>query len=360
MTPTYPGILDAIEPADPNTYAQALARHDTLTKPPGSLGELEPLGAQLAAIYRTPTPTITVKAIAVFAADHHIAHEHVSAYPQAVTAQMVHNFLQGGAAINALAHVAHADLLIVDVGVDAELPDHPKLLKRKVRAGACNFLHQRALTHAEATAAINVGIEAAQRQIDAGANLLAAGDMGIANTSPTAAITAAITGIDVDAVTGRGTGITEPQRRHKADVIARALDRHQPDPNAPLDLLTAFGGLDIAAITGYYLAAAAHHVPAVLDGPITTVAALLATQLDPGTRHYLIASHLSEEPAHQAQLDRLGLEPLLDLHLRLGEASGAALALPLIEAAARILTDMNTLQGAGVESPLPRDGMPPR
>ena len=348
MTPTYPDILDAICPADPNTYAQALARHETLTKPPGSLGKLEPLGAQLAAIYRTTTPTITGKAIAVFAADHHIAHEHVSAYPQAVTAQMVHNFLQGGAAINALARTAHADLLVVDVGVNADLPDHPTLLKRKVRAGARNFLHDRALTHAEATVAINVGIETAHRQIDAGANLLAAGDMGIANTTPTAAITAAITGIDVDTLTGPGTGITEPQRQHKIHVIQAALDRHQPDPADPLDLLTALGGLAIAAITGYYLAAAAHRLPAVLDGPITTTAAFLATKLNPNTRHYLIASHTSQEPAHQAQLDHLSLDPLLDLHLRLGEATGAALALPLIEAAARILSDMNTFQDAGV------------
>jgi len=340
--------LDAIHPADPEVYARALERHDTLTKPPGSLGRLEPLGAQLAAIYRTPTPLITGKAIAVFAADHDIADEGVSAYPQAVTAQMVHNFLRGGAAINALAGVAGAELLVVDVGVEADIPDHPRLLDRKVRPGARNFLHERALTLDEAIAAVEAGIDAATRQLAGSANLLAAGDMGIANTTPTTAITAAITGKPVEELTGPGTGITERQRRHKADLIARALERHHPDPTDPLDVLTAVGGLDIAAITGYYLASAANQVPAILDGPITTAAGLLATQLAPNVRHYLIASHSSSEPAHRTQLEALGLEPLLDLELRLGEASGAALALPLVEAAARVLSDMRTFEEADV------------
>jgi len=282
MTILLESTLNAIRPAGPEIYAQALGRHDTLTKPAGSLCRLEPLGAQLAASYGTPTPTITGKAIAVFAANHDNDDEGVSAYPQAVTAQMVINFLAGGAAINALAKVAGARLLIVDTGVKADLPDHPTLLERKVRWGARNFLHARALTEAEAMAAIEACIDTAIRQLDAGANLLAAGDMGIATTTT----------------------------------------------------------------TGYYLAAAANRTPAILDGSITTAAALLATGFAPSTRHFLIASHASHEAAHRVQLEQLGLEPLPDLQLRLGEGSGAAVAMPLVEAAARVLAEMSTFEGA--------------
>ena len=341
-------LIGEIKPADQDVAARARTRHDALTKPPGSLGGLETLSVRLASIYGTPKPVVKGKAVAVFAADHGVTAAGVSAYPKEVTAGMVQNFLQGGAAVNALVKVAGASLLVVDVGVDADLPEHPGLLERKVARGAANLLHAPAMTADETGAACEVGAEVAQRLINEGANLLVGGEMGIGNTTPAAALTALFTDRPVREVTGRGTGVTDAGLEHKITVIERALERHQPERVAPLDALAKVGGLEIAALTGFYLAAARERAPVVLDGFIATSAALVAVALDEHVRDYLFASHVGAEPGHRAQLAHLGLEPLFDLGLRLGEGSGGVLALPLLESAARVLADMATFEEAGL------------
>jgi len=341
-------VLGRIGPIDEAFYVKALERHQQLTKPPGSLGRLEPLGARLAAVYGTPKPKVTGKGIAVFAADHGVTAAGVSAYPKAVTAGMVRNFLAGGAAINALAGVAGAELLVVDVGVDADLPPHPKLWARKVACGTKNMLDAPAMTLAEVEAACAVGVEAAEELVRRGAKLLAGGEMGIGNTTAAAALTAALTGEPARAVTGRGTGLDEAGWRRKVEVVERALARHQPDPGDPLGALAKVGGLEIAALTGFYLGAAASRVPALLDGFIATAAALVAVALEPAVKGYLFASHLSQEAGHGRQLEFLGLEPLFNLDLRLGEGTGAALAFGVLEGAAAVLGEMATFEEAGL------------
>ena len=342
-------IMRGIGPADRETAARAKKRHDTLTKPPGSLGGLEALGVRLASIYGAPKPVVRNKAVAVFAADHGVTAAGVSAYPKGVTRGMVLNFLHGGAAVNALARVADAGLLVVDVGVDADFPDHPRLLKRKVARGTANFLDAPAMTMDETLAACNVGVETSRRLISEGANLLVGGEMGIGNTTPAAALTAVLTGGSVRAVTGRGTGVTDAGLEHKITVIERVLERHQPERIEPLGTLAKVGGLEIAALVGFYLMAARERVPVVLDGFIATSAALVAVALNAHVRDYLFASHASVEPGHRVQLGHLGLEPLFDFGLRLGEGSGGVLALPLLESAARVLTDMATFEEAGLQ-----------
>ena len=348
MTDSLQDIIRDVKPADSDVAARAKARHDALTKPPGSLGGLEALGVRLASIYGTPKPVVKGKAVAVFAADHGVTAAGVSAYPKEVTRGMVLNFLRGGAAVNALAKVADANLLVVDVGVDADLPDHPQLLKHKVARGTANFLDAPAMTTDETLAACNVGVETARRLVSEGANLLVGGEMGIGNTTPAAALTAVLTGQPVRAVTGRGTGVTDAGLEHKITVLERALERHQPEREEPLGALAKVGGLEIAALVGFYLEAAHEQVPVVLDGFIATSAALVAVALSGHVRDYLFASHTSAEPGHRVQLAHLGLTPLFDFGLRLGEGSGGVLALPLLESAARVLTDMATFEEAGL------------
>lgn len=339
-------VLARIERADESVYKQALERHDTLTKPPGSLGRLEPLGARLAAVQGTVKPTLAKKAVVVFAADHGVTAAGVSAYPKGVTAGMVHNFLARGAAINALARTAGAELIVVDVGVDADtFAPHPHLRSRRVARGTRNLLDGPAMTRAEVEAACRVGLEAAQTLSTQGVTLLAGGEMGIGNTTPAAALTAFFTGRSVGDVTGRGTGVDDEGLARKISVVEQALSKHQGAAD-PLEALARLGGLEIAALTGFYLGAAATRTPVVLDGFITTAAALVAVALAPAARDYLFASHLSQEPGHRAQLTHLGLEPLFDLGLRLGEGTGAVLAFGILEAAAAALS-MATFAEAG-------------
>ena len=341
-------LVSGIKPLDTASLHAARLRHDQLTKPPGSLGHLETLGIQLAGIYGTPKPVITGKGVAVFAADHGVTDEGVSAYPKTVTEQMVLNFLRGGAAVNVLARVADAQILIVDVGVDADVPNHPNLRLHKVRRGTRNMLHEPAMTEAEVHTAMRVGSSIALQLIDSGLDLLAGGEMGIGNTTAAAAITAAMTGRPVRAVTGRGTGLQTDRLDHKIRVIEAALAKHRISPHEPWQVLAAVGGLEIAALAGFYLAAASRGVPVLLDGFITTAAALIATSLEPNAKEYLIASHVSQEPGHRLQLEHLGLRPIFDLDMRLGEASGAVLAMHVVESAARVLSDMATFHEAGV------------
>ncbi len=337
-----------IQPADREVASQARARHDELTKPPGSLGRLEPLGVRLASVYGTSQPLVTGKGVAVFAADHGVTAAGVSAFPKEVTAQMVANFLRGGAAVNALAKVAGASLLVVDVGVEADLEPHASLLSRKVAPGTKNMVDEPAMTPEEVARACGVGIEVARKLIREGATLLAGGEMGIGNTTAAAALTAVFTRGSVQEVTGRGTGVDDERLAHKVRVIERALGKHQPNSAQPLEVLAKVGGLEIAALTGFYLASAAQRVPVILDGFIATSAVLVAAALSPNVTDYLFASHLSQEPGHKRQLAHLGLEPLFAFDMRLGEGSGAVLAFSILESAAAVLCNMATFSEAGV------------
>lgn len=320
---------------------------DRLTKPPGSLGRLEALGSRLAGMAHTCPPPLPVPAtVAVFAADHGVLAEGVSPWPQEVTAQMVLNFCSGGAAVNILARQHGASVLVVDVGVAASLPPQPGLLRRSVASGTANLATGPAMSELEATLALDVGTEVATRAVAAGARCLVAGDMGIGNTTPSAALIAALSGSPAATVTGRGTGIDDATLDRKVEIVAQAAERVRRCP--PLEVLAEIGGLEIAAITGFIVGGAAARMPVVLDGVIAGAGAMVAEALVPGATAWCLAGHRSVEPGATVALTHLGLEPLLDLGLRLGEGTGAVLALSLIESAARILGEMATFDGAGV------------
>lgn len=329
--------------------AEALQRHDGLTKPRGALGVLEDVAVRLAGVSGTNPPEVPEPAaVAVFAGDHGVHARGVTPWPQDVTAQMVANFLAGGAAVNAFAAQVGAEVVVVDVGVAAELDPVPGLLPRKVRRGTADFTSSPAMTREQARATVQVGIEVARDLAAAGNRCLLTGDMGIANTTSSAALVAAFTGRSPNDVTGRGTGIDDATWRHKVEIVAAALELHQPDPDDALGVLAAVGGLEHAAIAGFILGAAALRLPVILDGVIAGAAALAAAALAPDSIRACVAGHRSAEPGHTIALDRLGLQPLVDLNLRLGEGTGALLALPLVQCAARALRDMATFDSAGV------------
>lgn len=342
-------LAKVISSLDRTAIEQATARQLQLTKPTGSLGRLEAIAIQMAGITGEVLPIVPLKAVVVMAADHGVTAEGVSAYPAAVTPQMVYNFLHGRAAINALSRQAGAEVLVVDIGVATELT-HPHLLSRKVRMGTANMAHGPAMTRGEALEATAVGIEAFESLAKRGIDLLAIGEMGIGNTTAASAITAGLTGVSVELVTGRGTGIDDEQLAHKVHVIKRALICNEPDANDPIDVLTKVGGLEIAGLVGVIIAAAARRVPVVLDGFISGAAALVAFGLNPAVRDYLFAGHVSVECGHQVILEKMGLSPLLDLELRLGEGTGAVLAMHIIEAALRTHGEMATFAEAGVSN----------
>ena len=329
----------------------ARRRQQMLTKPPEALGRLEELSVQLAGITGEMRPPLRPCHVLVCAGDHGVAAEGVSAYPSAVTAQMVANFLAGGAAINVLARQVGAEVVVVDAGVAGDLPDAPNLYKMKVRAGTANFAHEPAMSPAEAQAAVEAGIAAARRAIDAGARVLATGDMGIGNTTASAAIAAVLTGRPAAETTGFGTGIGRSGWQKKVAVIEGALELHLPDPYDPLDVLSKIGGLEIGAIAGIVLAAAAARVPVIIDGIISTAGAALAVGLAPAAKSFIIAGHQSMEPGHRALLEHLDLQPLVNLDLRLGEGTGALLALPILDAAVATLNEMATFDEANVSGP---------
>jgi nicotinate-nucleotide--dimethylbenzimidazole phosphoribosyltransferase len=347
-------VLGRIGPLDEAAMTAARARQARLTKPPGSLGRLEDLSVQLAGISRRCPPPVPVeKAVIVFAGDHGVVAEGVSAYPQAVTPQMVHNFLAGGAAINVLARQAGARVRVVDAGVagdlrSGDLPLVDGLIDGKVARGTANMAQGPAMTREQAVQALELGVRVAEAEIAAGADLLACGDMGIGNTTPATAILATLTGRAAASVTGPGTGLDAASVAHKAQVIERALAVNRPDPADGLDVLAKVGGFEIGAIAGAMLAAAAARVPVMVDGFISTSAALIAVALSPAARGYMIAGHRSAEPGHDAALAHLGLSPLLDMRMRLGEGTGGVLAMQIVEAAAHILNEMATFDEAGV------------
>ena len=349
-------VAGRIGPLDEEAMAAAIARLDRLTKPPGSLGRLEALATHLAGITGQELPRVDHPTVVVFAADHGVTAQGVSAYPRDVTAQMVANFAGGGAAINVLAGLSGAQVLVVDVGVAGPIPaaDRPasprgaRIVSARVAEGTRDMTRDAAMTVDEARAAIDIGRRVVAELIAEGVDLVAVGEMGIGNTTAASALAAVMAGRPPADVTGRGTGLDDPAVRHKVTVIERALELHHPDPADPVGALAAVGGLEIAALVGTILTAAESHVPVLLDGFITGSAALVADRLAPALPARLIASHRSSEPGHRIVLERLGLVPLFELELRLGEGSGAALAIPLVRAATTILAEMATFDDAGV------------
>ena len=338
----------AVGELDRDADLAATQHHDRLTKPRGSLGQLESAGIRLAAIAGVvPPPIPSPAAVAVFAADHGVTAQGVTPWPQEVTAQMVANFVAGGAAINVLARQTGATVTVVDVGVATELDDAPGLRRRKVRAGTADLSAGPAMAAADVDAALAVGAQTASELADSGARALVTGDMGIGNTTAAAAVIAALTGRSPGEVTGRGTGIDDAMLEHKIGIIEGALARLTDDADTRT-VLAEVGGLEIAALAGFVIGGAARRLPVVVDGVISDAALLAASHLCPGVVDFVFAGHRSSEPGATAVLEHLGLEPLLDLRMRLGEGSGACLALPILEASARVLAEMATFDSAGV------------
>ena len=341
--------LAAVRPVCADARAAAVERLDRMTKPRGSLGRVEDLAVALAGIARTcPPPVPEPAAVAVFAGDHGVHAQGVTPWPQEVTAQMVANFLAGGAVVNAFARQVGGHVRVVDVGVRAPLDDHPDLRRRRVADGTADLTAGPAMTREQARRAVAVGVETAHDLVAEGHHCLVTGDMGIANTTAAAALICAFTGADPAAVTGRGTGIDDPTLARKIDVVRRALTRNAPDPADPLGVLAAVGGLEHAALAGFVLGGAAAGVPVLLDGVSAGAAALAVAALAPDALGYCLAGHVSAEPGHARALAALGATPLLDLGMRLGEGTGALLALPVVLAAARALQDVATFDAAGV------------
>jgi len=337
-----------ILPPDRGREAGIRARLDRLTKPPGSLGDLEELAVRYCLVTGTSAPRMGKKMIFTFAGDHGVAVEGVSAYPRNVTARMVRNMLAGGAAVNVLARHAGVEVRVVDIGVDDPLENALGLIERKIRRGTANIAEGPAMTREEARGAVEVGIDLARRGAAEGATLIGTGEMGIANTTPSSAIFAALLPCGAKEVTGRGTGIDEETLRRKIAVVERALAANGGGLSDPLTALASVGGMEIAGICGLILGAASRRVPVVVDGFISSAGALVALRMCPPLKAYLFFSHLSTETGHGVFLERFGVRPILDLGMRLGEGTGAALAMFLIEAAVRLYNEMATFQSAGI------------
>ena len=341
-------VVAGIKPLNEKAMAEAKKRQDSLTKPQGSLGQLESLSIQVAGIKGDPRPRIIHKVIFTLAGDHGVAKEGVSAYPSEVTPQMVYNFLRGGAGINVLARHVGARVVVADLGVAADLDRHPDLKNKKVAMGTKNMAKGPAMTREEAIRSIEAGMELVEEERARGIDILGTGDMGIGNTTPSSAITAVITGAGAASVTGRGTGLGDEELKRKVAVIEKAIEVNRPDPKDGIDVLSKVGGFEIGGIAGVILAGAGYGIPVVIDGFISGAAALIAASLAPQVRSYLIASHQSVERGHRIILDHLGLKPLLNLDLRLGEGTGAALGIGLTEASLKVLDEMATFAEAGV------------
>ncbi len=333
---------------DQNAKKEAAERQDMLTKPRGSMGLLETVSIDIAGMTGQMTPDLTNKTVFLMAADHGIAQEGVSPYPSEVTAQMVMNFLNHGAAINVLSKQTDSDVKIIDIGVNFDFPELPGLISRKIAHGTRNMLREPAMTSEQAEAAIQAGMDLLNEAADNGLQMAATGEMGIGNTTASSAIAAVLCGKHPKEVTGRGTGLDDKGLLKKIEILEQVLKERRPDPNDPMDILCKVGGLEIAGMAGVTIAAASRRIPLVMDGLISTAAAALADALVPGVRNYLIAGHRSPEIGHRYLLDRLGKQPLLQLEMRVGEGTGAALAFNLIDAAENILRDMATFESAGI------------
>ena len=349
--------LEMIRPAQAEFAEEAQMRLDNLTKPPGSLGRLEEFARKIAAITGTAMPAPGRKVIFTFAGDHGVAEEGVSAYPREVTRQMVSNFLSGGAAINVLARHAGAEVVVIDIGVDFDFEPlmagarHAVPLRiKKVVRGTKNMRRGPAMSRKKAEQCIETGIGLARQYAAKGYKMFGTGEMGIANTTPSSAIAAVLTGRDVPDLTGKGTGINDDTLKKKIRVIEEAIARNQPDPNDPVDVLSKVGGAEIGGIAGLIIGAAANRIPVVVDGFISTAGALIAYCLEPITKDYMFAAHHSVETGHKVMLEKIGLIPILDLGMRLGEGTGAALAMQVIEAGLKIYREMATFGEAEISA----------
>jgi nicotinate-nucleotide--dimethylbenzimidazole phosphoribosyltransferase len=340
--------LQTIRPLDEVAMQAARDRQNRLTKPAGSLGRLEDLSIQLAGIYADPLPVIRDKVIITMAGDHGVVASGVSAFPQEVTPQMVLNFLHGGAAINVLARHIGARITVIDMGVAADLDPHPDLVIAKIAHGTANLTEGPAMTPDQARAAIATGIRIVNQQIELGLDIVGTGEMGIGNTTPSAAIAAVFTGVEPGNIVGRGTGVDDAGYQRKINAVRTALTVNRPDRQHGLDVLAKVGGFEIGGLAGVILGAAARRKPVMVDGFISTAAAMVAAAIEPGVKPYLIAAHKSQEYGHALMLDWLGLHPLIDLDMRLGEGTGAAIGISLAEAACKVLAEMATFDEAGV------------
>lgn len=341
-------IIKQIEPLDKDAMKLAKERQDFLTKPRGSLGILEDLSIKIAGIMGSHRPRINNKVIITMVGDHGVVEEGVSAFPKEVTPQMVYNFFREGAGINVLAKHAGARVVVVDMGVAIDLEPHKELVNKKVAYGTKNMTKGPAMTCEEAIKSIEAGIEVLENELEKGIDIVGTGDMGIGNTTPSSAIAAAITGEDVRKVTGRGTGIDNNTFERKVRAIEKSLKVNKPEVKDPIDVLSKVGGFEIGGLVGVILAGAKNRIPVVIDGFISGSAALIAIELEPKVREYLIASHRSVERGHETILNYMNLKPLLDLNLRLGEGTGAALGISIVEAGVKILNEMATFDEAGV------------
>jgi len=341
-------VMDRISGIDSAILDKAQRRLDSLTKPLGSLGKLEEIAKQIVGITGRDRPVLNDKAIFTFAADHGVVEEGVSAYPKEVTAQMVYNFLRGGAGINVLARHAGARVVVADVGVAEDLVPHKKLIIKKIGRGTNNIAKGQAMTREMAIRAIETGIEIFESEKAKGIDLAGTGEMGIGNTTPSTAITAVFTGSPIEDVTGRGTGIDDASLSRKINIIKKALKINSPDPNDPIGVLAKVGGFEIGAICGVILASSATRVPIVIDGFISGAAALLAFHIEPRVKEYMIASHSSVESGHKIILEHIGIEPIMNLKLRLGEGTGSAIAMNIIDSSVKIYNEMATFEEASV------------
>lgn len=337
-----------IKPVNKEWFVAAQRHLDNLTKPQGSLGRLEEFAKQLIAITENNSPLLDKKVIFTFVGDHGVTEEGVSAYPKEVTPQMVLNFLRGGAGINVLARHAGADVVVVDIGVDYDFGEIEELIKMKVMRGTMNFTKGPAMSKEDANRCLETGIELANGYIKKGYRIFGTGDMGIGNTTPSSAIAAVLTGSPVPEVTGKGTGISDESLKRKIKVIEAGILLNKPNPEDAMDVLSKVGGAEIGGIAGLILGAASNGIPVVIDGFISTAGALIAYSLEPKVKDYMFAAHNSVEKGHKAMLDRIGLTPILDLGLRLGEGTGAALAMLMIEAGLKIYKEMASFSEAGV------------
>ena len=348
----FTSVLSAITNTNGKFAEEAQNRLDSLTKPQGSLGRLEEFAKKLVAVTGHQMPSLERKVVFTFAGDHGVADEGVSAFPREVTPQMVLNFIHGGAAINVLARHAGAEVVVVDIGVDYDFNEEGArnipLKIKKVMKGTRNMRKGPAMTREETLKCIHVGIEMADEYAEKGYNIFGTGEMGIANTTPSSAITAVITGKSIEDITGRGTGINDEAWKNKVQVIKDAIAVNTPDPSDPMDVLSKVGGTEIAGIAGLILGAAANKVPVIIDGFISTAGALIAYLIEPRTKDYMFAAHMSQEIGHRAILEKIGLRPILDLDMRLGEGTGAALAMMIIEAGLKIYKEMATFAEASV------------
>ena len=340
--------INSINPINPSFYEKAQKRLDNLTKPQGSLGRLEEFAARIVAITENTRPALNKKAIFTFAGDHGVAEEGVSAFPKEVTPQMVLNFLRGGAGINVLARHTGSDVAVIDIGVDYDFGNLDGLIHKKIIRGTKNIRKGPAMTRGEAIKCIEVGIELSEEYAKKGYHIFGTGEMGIANTTPSSAIAALFSKRPVADVTGKGTGINESAFQNKVKVIEDAIRINKPNPKDPLDVLAKLGGAEIAGIAGLVLGAAANRIPVVIDGFISTAGALIAYQLCAMVKDYMFAAHTSVERGHWIMLEKMDMKPILNLNMRLGEGTGAALGISLIEAGVKIYNEMATFGEAGV------------